>query len=322
MKLLRAVIAILLSLGLHAALAAVVARGMDGGGDSSEPGDMSVTVTLIEAAGSDETEADPEMASLPDGEQSAPETEDRAATTDAAAAEVETPVETARPDAAEITLPQPVPDLPTAPPVVDLAPVDIAAALPALAMPQTAPQVPPPPAEEAWSELPQTVAVLPSPRPEIAKAAPEQGAGKVLRRVGPKPSREPARPRKGKPSRKAGTDGGSKGAATASQRSQRGKQAGPSRAGLRSAMASYGARVNSHVARRKPRSADGRGTVSLNLRIARSGALLGASISSSSGNAALDRKALETARRAAPYPPPPDDLPGKSLALRIRLSFR
>ena len=301
MKTLRAAVAILLSLGLHAALASVVAHGIAGGGDASEPGDVAVTVTLIEAPGETETpRPEAEMAA-----QAEPETE-------------EAPVETGSiADApAQIAQKLPLPELPSAPPVVALAATDIAHALPPLAMPAAAPAISQPQESEDWAVLPRTVAVVPTPRPQITRQEAE-----------PAPRAErPDRPKKSAvaPARQKASRGnrGANGSDTASQRSARGKTAGPSKAAMRQAMVSYGQRVNSHVARRKPRGAGGRGTVGLNLRIARTGALLGASIGASSGNPALDRKALQAARNAAPYPQPPEELAGRSLALRIRLSFR
>lgn len=296
---LRAAIAILLSLGLHAALAAVVANGIAGGGDASESGEMTVTVTLIEAPGESASDEAPVDAHI--GEPAAmPEK-----VTDADAM-----------SSAAIALP--VPALPDAPPAVALEASDIAAALPRLAMPAIAPAIPEPAESKSWPDLPETVAVLPAPRPDIRPA----------RTPPPPKAARPARPEKKtqgaterRKTRKAGA-GTANGRDTATQRGARGKAAGPSRAAIRNAMASYGQRVNSHVARRKPRGANGRGTVGLSLRIARSGALLGASVSSSSGDPSLDSKALQAARGAAPYPRPPEDVPGRSLALRIRLSFR
>lgn len=302
---LRAALAILLSLGLHAALAAVVAQGLAGDGETAGGGTVAVTVTLIEAPGEDGTE---ETATLTDI--AAPEAAQTADDGVQAEASVDTP--------GEVVLPFAPPPLPEKPPLVALAAADIAAALPRLAMPSAAPAVPEPDESAHWPDLPQTVAVLPTPRPD---AAPRQ-APSAPKVTAPERNRKKAKTGAGKRTgRKAGkADAG--GRDTTTRQGARGKAAGPSAAAIRNAMASYGQRVNSHVARRKPRGANGRGTVGLSLRIARSGALLGASVSSSSGDPSLDSKALQAARGAAPYPRPPEDVPGRSLALRIRLSFR
>lgn len=299
MKTARAAIAILLSLGFHAALAAVVTNGIAGGGDTRKASNLAVTVTLIEAPGeTGNAESATEMPAPAE-----PETEPG-----------QTPVEaTAMDKPAEIAPPLPLPELPSGPPVVALAATDIARALPRLDMPAVAPAIRQAPESETPADLPQTVAVRPTPRPEITRQDARPAPRAEPRR---KTSREASRPRAS-----SGSSGVS-GKDTASQRSAPGKAAGPSRAAMRQAMASYGQQVNSHVARRKPRSAGGRGTVGLTLRISRSGKLLGARVASSSGNRDLDDKALQAARRAAPYPQPPRELSGQSLALRIRLSFR
>ena len=298
MKTLRAAAAIFLSLGLHAALAAVVANGIAGGGDAGEADDVAVTVTLIEAPGEDGDDSAQEQ-TLPQHDAIPEEISDASAVTPSAIA-------------------LPVPSFPDAPPVVALEASDIAALLPRLDMPAIAPAIPEPPQGESWADLPETVAVLPAPRPDI-KPAPAPPPPKAAGPARPEKKTQNATERR--KTRKAGA-GKATGRDTTTRKGIRGKGAAPSRAQMRKAMASYGQRVNSHVARRKPRGAGSRGTVGLSLRIARSGALLGASVSSSSGYPSLDKRALEAARGAAPYPRPPDDVPGRSLALRIRLSFR
>ncbi|MFP1631026.1 TonB family protein [Zhengella sp. ZM62] len=298
MKTLRTALAILLSLGLHAALAAVVANGIAGGGDAGEAGDVAVTVTLIEAPGEDGDDTAPEQ-TVPQTDAIPEKISHAAAMTPSAIA-------------------LPVPVFPDAPPLVALEASDIAVALPRIGMPAIAPAIPEPPQSESWADLPETVAVLPAPRPDI-RPAPAPPPPKAARPARPEKKAQGAIERRQE--RKAGA-GKATGRDTTTRQGARGQGAAPSRAQLRKAMASYGQRVNSHVARRKPRGAGGRGTVGLSLRIARSGALLGASVSSSSGDPSLDKRALQAARGAAPYPRPPDEVPGQSLALRIRLSFR
>ncbi|MEE4118282.1 MAG: TonB family protein [Paracoccaceae bacterium] len=60
-----------------------------------------------------------------------------------------------------------------------------------------------------------------------------------------------------------------------------------------------------HVIRVRRPDVAARGAARVTFRVAGSGALAGASLSRSSGSAALDRAALTVVRRAAPFPPPP-----------------
>lgn len=70
--------------------------------------------------------------------------------------------------------------------------------------------------------------------------------------------------------------------------------------------AAYARRVLAHIQRHKRHPAGGKsGKVRLAVRISPSGSLGGVSVRHSSGNSALDRAAVTTARRASPYPKPP-----------------
>ena len=59
----------------------------------------------------------------------------------------------------------------------------------------------------------------------------------------------------------------------------------------------------------------------LAVTIDRSGRLAGARIAGSSGHAVLDEEALAAARRAAPYPRPPQGVGGATVAIAVTLRF-
>lgn len=76
-------------------------------------------------------------------------------------------------------------------------------------------------------------------------------------------------------------------------------------------------------AKRYPRVIGSRrptGTATVEFRVSRSGALIAAKVVRSSGNAALDRAAVEAVSHAAPYPPIPDDH-ASELTLRVPVIF-
>jgi periplasmic protein TonB len=74
-----------------------------------------------------------------------------------------------------------------------------------------------------------------------------------------------------------------------------------------------------HVAR-YARSRHLEGKVDTQFSMARDGTLLGVWVRTSSGQAALDREAIETIRRSQPLPPIPQGLPGQ-LNIRMQLEF-
>jgi protein TonB len=83
----------------------------------------------------------------------------------------------------------------------------------------------------------------------------------------------------------------------------------------------YAGILNSWIARNKPGSAGGRGTTVIILAMSPSGALISASISSSSGNPALDQLALATVRRSSPFPKPPAGLSANQLRFTFPCKF-
>ncbi len=77
--------------------------------------------------------------------------------------------------------------------------------------------------------------------------------------------------------------------------------------------------------KRYPKGAQSRreqGVVQIAFTLDRSGALLAARIATSSGSAELDQEALDLLARAAPFPPPPAEMPGDRLDVLVPLHFK
>jgi len=90
----------------------------------------------------------------------------------------------------------------------------------------------------------------------------------------------------------------------------------------RGAVADYGRRVRARIMQNLPQGGLGSGRVVIGLRIAASGALLGASVMRSSGNSAIARAALVSVRNAGPYPVPPAGATRAQLAFTIPFTFQ
>lgn len=93
------------------------------------------------------------------------------------------------------------------------------------------------------------------------------------------------------------------------------------------AEAKYGQRLLSHVQRHKryPAAAARQritGATKLAITIDRSGKLAGAKVAAGSGHAILDEEAVAVARRAAPYPRPPDGVGGGTISFSVTLRFK
>lgn len=335
MTLLRLAIAVVFSLALHAALAAVLSESIDTAVAGADPQSNAVTLVLIETPSYAEEEA------APSPEPGAETVRESDAEPEAVAEIEPEPMQAeAQPAANAVAVPPPQPaaptditaavseqspsletdtataEIPAQPDMAEEEPTQIAS-LPAEDLSPADPAIEPETEIDALETepvvtLPQTVALVPRARP-VLDAETERAP-----RRDPEKQAKPATPQtKAKPKRKAARPpaAGSGGANSAG--SGKAVSAKPSAR----AMAAYGRRINAHVARHK-QAASGRGTVALTIRVNRAGRLVGAALSSSSGNSALDKAALSTARRAAPYPAPPADMPGSTVALRIRLSFR
>lgn len=87
-------------------------------------------------------------------------------------------------------------------------------------------------------------------------------------------------------------------------------------------MLTYASRVRAHVAARKPSGAGWHGTAVVAFGITTSGRLSYASVSRSSGNAALDRLAVSAVRGAAPFPDPPTGASPSQLRFTIPFHFQ
>ena len=82
----------------------------------------------------------------------------------------------------------------------------------------------------------------------------------------------------------------------------------------------YASRVRARILSRRPSSGGTRGTTVIVFQLSTSGGLRWARISRSSGNGALDRKALGSVRRSSPFPRPPAG--SRSNQLRFSIPFR
>lgn len=207
-------------------------------------------------------------------------------------AEALSPVEPAEsaPDAAAETAPLPAPSV--------LEPVEAVEAV------EQAPALPPPEAEgHPVIALPVENVPVPTPRPQPPRAQADPP---------PPPSRKKAET----PKKPAGRQPATAGSAPAAGRT------GGATAGEKAA---YRRRLNAHLDRyhRYPDTA-GRlsGVAEVVITIDRRGRIVDARISRSAGHAIFDREALATARRASPYPRPPEGIGGKTLTFSVPLRFK
>ncbi|HQN65519.1 MAG TPA: energy transducer TonB [Methylophilus sp.] len=101
----------------------------------------------------------------------------------------------------------------------------------------------------------------------------------------------------------------------------------PSPAEVDDALSEYGNQLGRAIAKHKqyPRIAQMRGwqgDVILDLKIDGGGKVLSASVRESSGFEALDKQALEMARKAAPFPAPPQALRNRTFNITVPVSFK
>jgi periplasmic protein TonB len=100
----------------------------------------------------------------------------------------------------------------------------------------------------------------------------------------------------------------------------------PSRRLASTAEATWEAQVLARLEafRKYPASAQARrveGVAVVHFTMGRNGVLIATSLRHSAGSAILDRAALETVRRASPFPPPPEERPGNPIALDVPVEF-
>ncbi|MCJ2185994.1 energy transducer TonB family protein [Novosphingobium beihaiensis] len=88
-----------------------------------------------------------------------------------------------------------------------------------------------------------------------------------------------------------------------------------------SRIAAYRQQVWQRILAARPRGARGAGTVTVRFRIGRSGALVSADVSISSGQFMLDRMALQAVRKAAPFPAPPAGMDDAALTFTVPVAF-
>lgn len=240
--------------------------------------------------------------------------------------------------------------------MVELAPVAAAPEAPAQdvapgpemveAQPDTAPEEvkqpvePPPPEPEPVVEPAPEKPVVetppepppPEPQPELKIPPPQEKAEAVLSPPPPppKPAKKPAQKKRkaerqkpvnpDKPPRQSTT------APPAAQAHQSDQMAAPA-AGASHAPsvspATWKSALSAHLNRHKrfPADASASGTAHIAFTIARSGRVLSARLTRSSGDAALDREAVALPRRASPMPAPPDGFGGATVTLSVPIRF-
>lgn len=187
------------------------------------------------------------------------------------------------------------------------------------------------------ASLPEAVTQVPAPRPEpqaaVTKPTPLRTARKDAhaRTVEPDPATAGVPPAPRKQNREAKAAAASGGRPVDAAAARKPAAAGSAGSQARSAAApgaevTFGRRVLSHVQRYKrypdaARRAGISGVTRLSITIDRSGGLAGARISAGSGHAILDQEALAVARRAEPYPRPPEGVGGRTFSFAVTLRF-
>ena len=254
--------------------------------------------------------------SLPEGSESAGSGGDALVTVAAVSGSLSAMVEAwdRPPDVTEIlpvALPQPLGELSamvetTSP---DLAPIPQSKA-PRLTTPvppspevMPAPDVtrsaPPPPVPQA--ELPPKV--RPQARPAAVTAAPKPAAKPVARQAP-----------------QAASTAAGRGAASARGTDGSAETASLTKAARQTLMAEWGGKIRSRIDRAKPRGG-GRGSVTVVLTVGRDGTLQSAGIAKSSGQAALDQRAVQAVRSAGRLPAAPKGLTEASYTFRLPIRF-
>ncbi|WGT50802.1 cell envelope integrity protein TolA [Thioclava nitratireducens] len=215
-----------------------------------------------------------------------------------------------RPPEVETEVAATQPEAPTAPnaPKAPNEPIELApqVAAPTMTTPPAPDAALPEQADPAPLDTPRPKAkpTPPAPKPAQPKAPAKQQASQ------PAPA-QPKQQAKGQGDRGAAGDRRTAPAATLS--------AGQ----IRSLMGSWGGDIRARIERAKQTpSGAGAGRVIVALNIARDGRLIGASVAQSSGNATLDRAALEAVRRAGRFPAAPQGLGKPSYSFSLPMAFR
>jgi protein TonB len=174
------------------------------------------------------------------------------------------------------------------------------------------PDAPPVGASTAEAEA----ATLAEPNDKMARVASEKAERAEPRRDAHKTTDREEEQREKRAERRARAGG-------VTSRSREGKGSGSPRASASTgAILTYAARVRARVAGNKPAGAGQRGTTVVTFGVTPSGGLAFASITRSSGSAALDHLALAAVRGAAPFPPPPAGATPAQLRFSIPFHFQ
>ncbi len=188
-------------------------------------------------------------------------------------------------------------ETPETPRMTEAPTVPEAAAPPKADLAEKVPEVdPPPPAPVA---IP-AAAPEPDPVPR-PKARPERVAKTE------KPAEKPDNPKKkAAKAELVKTPGKAKSEASAGAAAAKPKAGAKSAGTGKAAAKSYAAEVKKKINRTRRKPVSGRGSATVAFTISDSGGIGAISIAKSSGNAAVDRAALDHVRRTAPFPPPPE----------------
>ncbi|MCZ4287384.1 TonB family protein [Hoeflea alexandrii] len=144
-------------------------------------------------------------------------------------------------------------------------------------------------------EEPKPVAV-PLPKPKPAQKSPKQDKPRTKSSAGSETSRSQV-------NNKAGSrDGKSSASATSSGKS---KSKPTSANSGNAAAANYPGKVYTKIARTRQRNAGGKGVAHVSFHVTASGQAVSVTVSRSSGNARVDKAAIDHVRRAAPFAAPP-----------------
>lgn len=167
---------------------------------------------------------------------------------------------------------------------------------------------------------------LPTPRPDYEPAAMPRAEPRRRTEEPQRQQTEKAQPRAGNGGRnQADTRRGTAEGSTAGKAASKGRNGGPSKAG-NAAVSNYPGKVASRLRRslRYPAAARRdriRGEVHVSFTVTSSGSVGSVRIARSSGSPILDEAAIDTVRRAAPFPPIPEGAGRSSWPFTVPLAF-
>lgn len=238
----------------------------------------------------------------------------------------ETPPDIPLPEV-EVAPPEPVPPVEIPPePVAETPPPAVEVPLPEPVLEQPVIEPPPPEPEPQPEPPPEPVEATvpvetppPPPRPE-PEPKPEPPKPQPVAKRSP-PEKKPVVKRAEAPKPRVAAPVSDTGQNQANRQEGRAATGG---AGGRSssAVTSWRSQVQAAILRNKPAPDNDReGVARVGFSVARSGGLGGVRLTASSGSPALDAAALAAVRRAAPFPPVPDDIDAP-VALEVPIRFQ